>query len=689
MRYHLPKASAFSTICGCLLLFLLCVESSARLVPKRNPREGVLDASLVSIVRPETQDWFRIEEVFLGDQSAGDSINLPGFKLYTIQEHGPELVEPMTPDTRILLFLKNKEDGWEVTDYGYCFFWRHEPEKLKELRAIAEETVSLRRSWEAARDTADEQLRVEALWPYLWGHGVSFLKHTERELQKIGPVAGDYIARKFEVLTHRQLVTLMPELGAYGGERSHQTLIERLKSRQRLYERLLVERGTTDERLIEDWNHTPEEVREIYSELYNGLIGLAKFKDRTDLPFMRELALWAVSRRFKQTCDAALGAFRTMPDEANLPVINAIWREFSARQKTGNEMSSLDVVRTLHTHVYPAAVPLLVGFLKDAHAGSEAREALAQIVGQNLGQNPDDWLNWYRAQTPERLTPDETQGALRPPNGVPVIRLNKSRFVLGESVFFWVGVEASSRDPIPKEYQNTCRLITTRPDGAGKTERVGWPADGPPDTGWLGGWGLGSNETQPGRYTLVFEFAGQRTEIVSLFVEDLPIIKQIEAEFVFSRSGDGLAIPDGNVILIVRNNSDQTLRFPRPDGVNNTVSVSLSKSDRSYRSDFFYPAESLPGGGNAPAISFDTYSWDVASRAPSVTIRTGETYRQEMPLRAALAEAAKGSSDHTGRYDVRFYTTLQILIGEKDGKWSEISPVRIPVSATAACVITR
>ncbi|HEY7182307.1 MAG TPA: hypothetical protein VIC84_12850, partial [Blastocatellia bacterium] len=108
----------------------------------------------------------------------------------------------------------------------------------------------------------------------------------------------------------------------------------------------------------------------------------------------------------------------------------------------------------------------------------------------------------------------------RPPNGVPIIRLDKSRFVLGESVFFWVGVEATSRDPIPKEYQNTCGLIITRPDGTSKTEPTGWPADGPEDRGWLGGAGLGANETQFGRYTLVFEFAGQRTALVSLFIED-------------------------------------------------------------------------------------------------------------------------------------------------------------------------
>lgn len=288
-------------------------------------------------------------------------------------------------------------------------------------------------------------------------------------------------------------------------------------------------------------------------------------------------------------------------------------------------------------------------FVGESQARSEARHSLTQIAGQKQ----------------------------RPPNGIPIIRLDKSRFILGESVFFWVGVEAISRDPIPKEYQNTCGLIITRPDGTSKTEPVGWPADGPEDSGWFGGWGLGANGTQFGGYTLVFEFAGQRTAPVSLFIEDLPIIKQIEAELVFSRSSDGLADPDGNVTLILHNNSDQRLRFPQPDAYNSMVCVSLSKSDHSYRNDFFYPAESLPGGGKAPPIF--SYTWDVASRTPSVKIKPGETYRLEMPLRVAL----KVLPVNPGRYEIKFSTILQILIGEKDGGWSEISPIRIPVSATA------
>src|SRR5215475_8009784 len=62
-------------------------------------------------------------------------------------------------------------------------------------------------------------------------------------------------------------------------------------------------------------------------------------------------------------------------------------------------------------------------FVGELQARSEARHSLAQIAGQKQS----------------------------PPNGVPIIRLDKSRFVLGKSVFFWVGVESTSRAPILKE----------------------------------------------------------------------------------------------------------------------------------------------------------------------------------------------------------------------------------------------
>src|SRR3982750_1464483 len=63
------------------------------------------------------------------------------------------------------------------------------------------------------------------------------------------------------------------------------------------------------------------------------------------------------------------------------------------------------------------------------------------------------------------------------PNAIPIIRLDKTRFALRESIFFWTGVRQTSSAPIPKQYQKTCRLIITRPDGTQKIENIGWPID--------------------------------------------------------------------------------------------------------------------------------------------------------------------------------------------------------------------
>ncbi len=298
--------------------------------------------------------------------------------------------------------------------------------------------------------------------------------------------------------------------------------------------------------------------------------------------------------------------------------------------------------------------------------------------------NPD--VRWFGFSL---LRVTNNPQAQRQPDAVPMLRLDKSRFALGESVFFWVGVESKSGAIIPREYQDTCRLTITRPDGTNKTEPVSWPIDGSTDRGWRGGYGLGPDKAQPGRYTLVFEFAGQRTPPATLVIEDVPILRRIKAEFVFSRTSDGFASHDGNVTLIINNWSDHVLRFPRPGDDNSLVSVSLFKSDRSYRSDFFYPAVGFRDPDKRSDTSFDTFGWDIASKVPSVTIRPGETYRQAFPLRAALEEAKKHSFLGPGRYHITFTATLQVLIGEKDEKWSEFCPVRIPVAAAEAFVITR
>src|SRR5215813_6141114 len=222
---------------GVLFAILLIGDSAyAKLIPRPNPREGVLDASIVLVVRQVERDTFSAEEIFLGEMQAGDQINLTDFKLTTEQEWGPDIIDPITPDTRILLFLKKIDKGWEITQYNRCFFWTHDPNKVGELRTKAQQAVQLRKEWEEARDTPDEGRRVEMLWPYLWDHGLSFLKHTQSELRKTGSVAGNYIAERLTSLNHKQQTILLPDLSEYGGERLHTALRKQLRDQKEFCE---------------------------------------------------------------------------------------------------------------------------------------------------------------------------------------------------------------------------------------------------------------------------------------------------------------------------------------------------------------------------------------------------------------------------------------------------------------------
>ena len=294
------------------------------------------------------------------------------------------------------------------------------------------------------------------------------------------------------------------------------------------------------------------------------------------------------------------------------------------------------------------------------------------------------------------LVPTSYGGKQQTPNAIPIIRLDKTRFALGESIFFWVGVEQTGRAPIAKQYQKTCRLIITRPDGTQKTEAVGWPMDGPGDRGWLGGSGLGEDKIQLGRYTLVFEFAGQQTSPAFLFVEDVSILKQINTSFVFGHSRHNAAPLDVHlptpetVTLIVHNGSDQILKFPRPGGSGRFISVSIRRADGSYANEFFYPDDKLLGQNKSEVgeISYDQFSWDIARKIPTITLPPGNTFRQELSLQAAFDEAKEKLPLDSGEYTVTFSTELQILIGAKDGQWVELSPIRISVASTVTCMVT-
>jgi hypothetical protein len=400
------RGSSTQTIRALLLLccsLLAGTDSFAKLVARRDFRDGVLDAELVVIVLQQSPDTFLVEEVFLGNIGNGDSIEVPGFRLFTEQRYGPDIVEPITSNTRILLFLHHKKDapaGWEPTYFGNCFFWVQDPQQTNQLRSSAEQAVALRRQWEKAASTSDPRRRAEALWPFLSikEYGPSFLEHTKAALQSIAPVSGDYFADQFVSMARSDRADLFKDAGAYGGEKLHETLTSYIKTQQQLYETFVSTSGLDGQDVLTRWNTLPEYVKDVYGDIYYGLAGLASFQRRDDLPLIRDIARWAVQFPLEQTCEAALDAFRRMPDENNLPVISLIWKKFPLGRGNGDEIFHIDVIRTLCTHKYEATVPLLAPFVSDGFAGAEVQAALSEIVGRDLGNRPQPWLDWYETK---------------------------------------------------------------------------------------------------------------------------------------------------------------------------------------------------------------------------------------------------------------------------------------------------
>lgn len=407
MRIRWGMTEAIRTLLLFCSLFYCSTASFSKLTTPRDFRLGVLDAELVAIVHQESPGKYRAEEVFLGDASNGDSIELPGFRLFTEQQYGPDIIEPVTSNTKILMFLHHKKDSpavWEPTYFGYCFFWVQDPQQVNQLRSTAKQAVILRLRWEKAATTPDSRRRVEALWPFLSmeEYGPNIREHTEAALQKIAPVSGDYFAEQFDSMPRLDRAGLYIHAGAYGGDKLHETLANYIRAQERLYEEFDLASGSNNQDERTRWNTLPQHVKDTIGDIYYGLAGLASFKRRADLPLIREFARWAVKYRLEQTSEAAIDAFRTMPDEDNLPVIALIWKTFSLGSGPGDEIFHVDVIRALCAHKYPPTVPLLAPFVTDSFAGAEAQSALSEIVGRDLGEKPQPWLDWYSARNNPR-----------------------------------------------------------------------------------------------------------------------------------------------------------------------------------------------------------------------------------------------------------------------------------------------
>ena len=273
----------------------------------------------------------------------------------------------------------------------------------------------------------------------------------------------------------------------------------------------------------------------------------------------------------------------------------------------------------------------------------------------------------------------------------PIIELEKTRFASGEEVFFWVGVTAPSDYRIPQALWSTCRVIVTLPDGTRQVDAVSWPIDGPLDRGWRGGHRLRPESIQPGRYVVVFEFAGQQTDPSSFAVEELPILKEISAGFV-SPSPLLLHSPDASAVLTIHNRSNQTIRFPHRGMMFENVAVGLNKtSGVRWGASFFVPLPTLlkAAAVERSLIAEHRFSWALVERVPTVVLTPGSTYRLELPWSEILAGLGNSQGIPAGEYEVRLSTTVQMLVGERNGPWAELSPLRLTVTSVQPATLSR
>ena len=264
----------------------------------------------------------------------------------------------------------------------------------------------------------------------------------------------------------------------------------------------------------------------------------------------------------------------------------------------------------------------------------------------------------------------------------PVLRLEKPRYIAGESIRFWVGVKPKNSPTIPKELEELrepCSLSVTRPDGSQKVDSVGWPVDGIVGAAWSGGWGFGNEKVEPGIYVLVLECAGEKTAPLELIVEQNEILAQVKAQFRFEREGAIARSTQVPIVLTVDNGSQETIRFPQRGAMMEGISLDVVRKEPLSHWALFFPSEKLANSNVMPANN--TYSWDFP-QIPSVTLKPGEHFEQHFLLEDAF------SFDQAGDYQVMFATVFSVLVGEKGGPFADVCPIRIPATGGANFVVS-
>ena len=263
--------------------------------------------------------------------------------------------------------------------------------------------------------------------------------------------------------------------------------------------------------------------------------------------------------------------------------------------------------------------------------------------------------------------------------------LEKDRFLQAERIFLWMSTQRApdERRPISQGQLDDARVTYTRPDGTVRIDRPSAPIDGhgiraPMDMGFRGGWTLGEFP-QLGRWSVVYEMGSERSAPATFTVEAPAPLEDIAAHFEFSTPA--VHRPDASAILVVRNRTDQTLRFVELGQNHSILWGGWQRGERSTSISVPQSAVAAATGNKRLPMSVDRLDWDSIRRIPHVVVAPGATWRLTIPLSPWLGRQVEGDWGRVGD-EFRLSTELQILIGQPGGEWSGFSPVRLNARGT-------
>jgi hypothetical protein len=126
------------------------------------------------------------------------------------------------------------------------------------------------------------------------------------------------------------------------------------------------------------------------------------------------------------------------------------------------------------------------------------------------------------------------------------------------------------------------------------------------------------------------------------------------------------------------------LTITRPDGTTRVDVVGWpidGPGDRGWRGGHGLRGETPQIGRYTLVMEF---TWNLVDRVPTVTLPAGGTYRLPLPLAPTLS--AYIGRMPSGEYEIVFGTSVQILVGARDGAHADLAPLRLAVSSTSRAV---